>query len=612
MNSPRHPLSALLLCGLLLLIPNAPAQAGSATWNLNPTTGDWNTASNWTPATVPNGPADVASFATSAALNPLVDSNIELDRIVFNPGASAFTISANSTTALLTLSGAGVINQSGQTQHFVTKTATGQIQFINSASAGTSNILYSNNAVAGDAGITSLFDTATAGTAVFDNAGSGLTGGSAGSTQFFGNSSAGDATFTNQSPRGFSAGGSISFNDSSSASNGTFANNGGGNIYFSDASTANSATFTNTGTISFYENSTGGSATFENKNALQFFNFASAENAAITNEGVSVSGTPFGLTIFIDAGAGNATIINNGSAINSISGGTTVFNAGSNAENSTLIANNGVGTSVGGAILFEGDGDGGTSRNEIFGNGTLSVGDHAPPGVTVGSIEGDGIIDLGANNLTVGSNGLSTTFSGLLQDGGTLGSLTKIGTGTLTLSGANTYTGGTTINAGTLVVTNRRGSGTGSGQVRISGGKLGGTGKIVGNVIVGNGSSPEAFLTPGIANGIPAVLTLQKKVAFLADGTLHFGYKSSNLTADYLIVRGVTISSGAELFFGPIDSGTLPIGTLFTVIDNRAGTPITGTFSNIADGGTVTVGSNTFQANYEGGDGNDLTLTVVP
>ena len=44
MNSPRHPLSALLLCGLLLLIPNAPAQAGSATWNLNPTSGDWNTA----------------------------------------------------------------------------------------------------------------------------------------------------------------------------------------------------------------------------------------------------------------------------------------------------------------------------------------------------------------------------------------------------------------------------------------------------------------------------------------------------------------------------------------------------------------------------------------
>jgi len=37
-----------------------------------------------------------------------------------------------------------------------------------------------------------------------------------------------------------------------------------------------------------------------------------------------------------------------------------------------------------------------------------------------------------------------------------------------------------------------------------------------------------------------------------------------------------------------------------------------GTFSNLADGAIVTIGSNTFQANYEGGDGNDLTLTVLP
>ena len=34
-------------------------------------------------------------------------------------------------------------------------------------------------------------------------------------------------------------------------------------------------------------------------------------------------------------------------------------------------------------------------------------------------------------------------------------------------------------------------------------------------------------------------------------------------------------------------------------------------FSNLADGGTIVAGSNTFQADYEGGDGNDLTLTVV-
>ncbi len=311
--------------------------------------------------------------------------------------------------------------------------------------------------------------------------------------------------------------------------------------------------------------------------------------------------------------ASDATIINNGGTGSALGGSTQFFDF-STADAATLIANGALSGANGGLIGFSGDATGGTARIQMFDNASLSIVDHNPPGVTIGSLEGSGFVYLGANNLTVGSNSLSVTFSGKILNGAGFsgGSLTKIGNGKLTLSSANTYNGGTTINAGTLFVTSRSGSGTGSGAVQINAGKLGGTGNIAGNVTVGDGSAPEAYLTPGITNGIPATLTIQRKVTFRADGTLHFGYKSSNLTADYLIVRGVTIGSGAELFFGPIDSGTLPIGTLFTVIDNRAATPIAGTFSNIADGGTVTVGSNTFQANYEGGDGNDLTLTVVP
>jgi hypothetical protein len=48
------------------------------------------------------------------------------------------------------------------------------------------------------------------------------------------------------------------------------------------------------------------------------------------------------------------------------------------------------------------------------------------------------------------------------------------------------------------------------------------------------------------------------------------------------------------------------------LISNTSANPITGTFSNLPDGGTVTINGNNFQASYEGGDGNDLTLTVVP
>ena len=76
--------------------------------------------------------------------------------------------------------------------------------------------------------------------------------------------------------------------------------------------------------------------------------------------------------------------------------------------------------------------------------------------VSAGSIEGAGTYRLGANQLTVGGNNQSTAVDGTIEDGGTFGgtgaSLVKVGTGTLTLSGTNTYSGGTAINGGALAV----------------------------------------------------------------------------------------------------------------------------------------------------------------
>ena len=73
--------------------------------------------------------------------------------------------------------------------------------------------------------------------------------------------------------------------------------------------------------------------------------------------------------------------------------------------------------------------------------------------------------------LLVGGNNLSTTVSGVIQDGGggTLGSLTKVGTGTLTLTGNNIYMGGTTISAGTLQLGNGGTTGSIVGDVTDNG-----------------------------------------------------------------------------------------------------------------------------------------------
>jgi hypothetical protein len=56
----------------------------------------------------------------------------------------------------------------------------------------------------------------------------------------------------------------------------------------------------------------------------------------------------------------------------------------------------------------------------------------------------------------------------------------------------------------------------------------------------------------------------------------------------------------------------LNVGSTFTVISNTAAIPIAGNFANLPGGSIITIHGNNLQASYEGGDGNDLTLTVVP
>ncbi len=90
----------------------------------------------------------------------------------------------------------------------------------------------------------------------------------------------------------------------------------------------------------------------------------------------------------------------------------------------------------------------------------------------------------GSSELTIGNathTSTKMTISGNISGSG--GALVKDGVGTLVLSGANSYNGGTTLNAGTLLVNNTTGTGTGTGSVTVSAGTfLGGTGTIQGAV----------------------------------------------------------------------------------------------------------------------------------
>src|SRR6266536_6495341 len=106
--------------------------AGSATWKQSPASGEWFTVANWQPRTIPNGPGDTATFASSNQTSIDIVFDTEVNGIVFKPGASAFTIATNpQVTPELTISGLGVTNNSGIVQNFVVNPGGAQILFLN-------------------------------------------------------------------------------------------------------------------------------------------------------------------------------------------------------------------------------------------------------------------------------------------------------------------------------------------------------------------------------------------------------------------------------------------------------------------------------------------------
>ena len=603
--------------------------AGSATWNVSPSTGDWNTAANWTPPTVPNGPSDIATFATSNTTNlSLSASSTEVASIVFDPGASSFNITADpaaaSSSVLLTISGAGIINNSEVTQNLVA----GPTIFDNGAHAA--SIYFMNAASAGDRTVLTLFGSAKAGAfngsfiGFYDGSTAGfaalivngaLAGDEAygGQVYFNDNTTAGNASFTINGARGkpgFAFGGKVNFYDDATAADASFvinpgmgAEGGGGEMGFGGNATTANAIFTLNGATT--EDSEGPEVDFSGN--------ATAANSLFTINGGQEPGNSGGFVVFWSllngelSTAGTATFILNGGDGPDVVGGEIAFFQRVTAAQATLIANGGVNGGKGGLIRFE---YGGVSeaRIELFGNGTLDIDSFQVSALTVGSLEGDGIVLLDTATLSVGSNNLSTTFSGIIQDAG---SLKKIGTGTLSLSSANTYTGGTTISSGTLLVKNTSGSATGTGTVTASGGTLGGKGIISGATKVGTGNGAGGTLQPGKGASKPTTLTIQNSLTFKSNGTYTWKLNTKKAKADQVIANGVTIESGAQFDFNVVGNERLSTGTVFTAISNTATSPISGAFANLADGSTVTIGVNKLEVSYSGGDGNDLTLTVV-
>jgi autotransporter-associated beta strand protein len=176
--------------------------------------------------------------------------------------------------------------------------------------------------------------------------------------------------------------------------------------------------------------------------------------------------------------------------------------------------------------------------------------------------------------------------------------LTKAGTGTMRLTGDNTYTGPTIMSAGKLVIDGSQPS----SDVTVSAGTLLGVG-TVGNITVNGGTFlPGGLSSTGIFNSagdvtLAAASTFSGRLNGTTAGT---GY-------DQLSVSGAVNLNNATL---NVTLGFTPaIGTSFTILTTTDG--VTGTFQGLPEGGTIVIAGETFQITYAGNGGTDVVLTRV-
>lgn len=175
----------------------------------------------------------------------------------------------------------------------------------------------------------------------------------------------------------------------------------------------------------------------------------------------------------------------------------------------------------------------------------------------------------GNGRLEVGASNGNNTFSGTpaLLDGvsGSLG-LAKRGSGTLTITAAQTFSGGLVVSNGTVFVENTTGSGTGSGAVTVYDGTLAGNGIISGAVSV----ESAADLSPGLSVG---KLTINNTLTLAGNTVIEVD--KANSTNDVIVAT--TVNYGGTLTVTDL-SGGLVAGDSFTIV--TAGSH-TGDFTSI-------------------------------
>ncbi len=302
---------------------------------------------------------------------------------------------------------------------------------------------------------------------------------------------------------------------------------------------------------------------------LKFGDTGASHNWFLDNNGTGADI----LTLGVSSGSPTITVVNGTATISAVLAGTQGFTE-TGGGTLTLDGNNtftgGVTINAGVIILGNPGALNSTSPNAVtFGSG--STGDLAlvRQSVTISALSSNGgtpVVENGSNVTAVTlsvNNAVANTYGGVLEDGGAASlALSKSGAGTLLLAGANTYTGGTTISAGTLQLgdgTTSNGSVTGNITDNAALGFANPNAQSYASVISGSGSvtkSGAGTLTLSGNNSFTGGLTVQQGT--LAIATINNVSTNGTLGNNTSVTLGSSAQTGTLEYTGATASNSMP------------------------------------------------------
>ncbi|MBK8036101.1 MAG: autotransporter-associated beta strand repeat-containing protein [Verrucomicrobiaceae bacterium] len=232
------------------------------------------------------------------------------------------------------------------------------------------------------------------------------------------------------------------------------------------------------------------------------------------------------------------------------------------------------------------------------------------------------VVQLNSNNLTIGAATGSTIYAGTIS--GTGGSLTKDLASALTLDQASTYSGGTTVNGGTLNVRNTSGSATGTGAVTIgASGTLSGTGAIApdannsiyinGSFVVGDSTVAATASSFGLTTSGTGSTVMGAGSSMSFDLFSNIGDNSAVSTAADFVTLGGTLDLTAAstlIITNPNGLSGFALGDKWKLF-SFVGGAFSGAFASINDS-ALALGVGLYGSVTTDGSGAYYVITNVP